>query len=346
MEINGELFTGWKTVRIDTDIESLSSSFSVSARDKDNLLSGINAGTACKIYIVSNNIKTLVLDGFVSNRERSFSSSDHTVSISGNDKLIDLVDCSVIIGNRAWVKKKLSAIIKSVAEPFSVDVDSTILLDDPIIDKYVLQPGESAFDRIERLCRAHGILPIASFDGKLILTFAANSFTRTVENLSLGRNILSIRETSDWADRFSTYTCVSQQVGNGKKWDASMLQGKATATDQSVTRYRPKLFIAENRSDNSSLIKRVNWEAQVRAGRSTTYSVTVRGWYQRIAGVFTNNLWEKNKRVSLNVDAWNIDTDLLITSVAYSLDASGELTFLTLRHPDTYLKDPTASIKI
>ena len=110
------------------------------------MLSGINAGTACKIYIVSNKIKTLVLDGFVSNRERSFSSDDHTVSISGNDKLIDLVDCSIITGNRVWVKKKLSAIIKSVAEPFSVEVDTTILLDDPLIDKYVLQPGESAFD--------------------------------------------------------------------------------------------------------------------------------------------------------------------------------------------------------
>ena len=346
MEINGELFTGWKTVRIDTDIESLSSSFSVSARDKDDLLSHVNAGTACKIYIVNNSAKTLVIDGFVSNRERSFSNSDHTISISGNDRLIDLVDCSVVISNRVWVKKKLSAIIKSIAESFDIDVDTTVLLEDPVIDKYVLQPGESAFDTIERLCRAYGILPIASLDGKLILTFAANPLTRTVENLLLGRNVLSVRETSDWAERFSTYTCISQQAGNGKKWDASMLQGKATSTDQSVTRYRPKLFIAENRSDNSSLAKRANWEAQVRAGRSTTYSVTVRGWYQRIADAFTNNLWEKNKRVNLNIDDWNIDIDLLITSVSYSLDTSGELTFLTLRHPDTYLKDPTASIKI
>lgn len=345
IEIGGRLFSGWKSVRIDTDIESLSSSFSVGARDKDGLLSSIVAGTECKVYIVDKT-KKLVLDGHVVQRERSLTSSAHDVSISGNDKLADLVDCSAIKSNRVWIKKKFTAIIKAIASEFSIDVNTTAVASDPIIDKYVLQTGESAFDTIERLCRTQGVLPISSFDGKLILSYAATAAERCVENLVVGQNILDIKETSDWNERFSQYICISQNAGNGKKWDAAILQCKAVSSDASVTRYRPKLFTAENRSDNAMLVKRANWEAQVRAGRSTTYSLSVRGWFQKIAGIPSSTLWEKNKRVNLKVDAWDIDEELLVTSVSYSLDNNGEITALTLRHPDTYLKDPTASISI
>ncbi len=339
--VNGKLFSGWKSATFSSSMEALSSTFAISARDKDNSLAELEEGVPCVAYAVNGSSKDKLLDGFIVQRRESITSTAHTVSISGSDKLIDLVDCAVVRENRSWIKVRFSRIIKDLADPFSVVVDTSDLSDDPIIDKMTLQSGESPFAAIDRLCKSQAVLPLGAYDGTLLLTYAADQDDRFETDLVLGENIKEFSRDSDWSEVFSEYTTLGQAAGRGKRWTEAMLQGKAVATDENVTRYRPQLFIAETRSSKTELTKRVAWEAQIRAGRATSQTVTLKGWYTN------GSLWEKNKRVRLRVPEKSINEDRLIVNVSFTLDNSrGEETTLTLRHPDVYKADPTLKVDL
>lgn len=344
IEINGEKFTGWKRSAFDFDIESLSSSFSLFARDKKGILNDLESGTAIKAYIENGRQRVLIMNGFITSRERELSENNVAVTITGSDKLIDVVECSTFRKSQTWIKKRFTEIVTDLITPFNVTLDKTDLTDDPIIDKLTIQSGETAFDTIERLCRSQAVLPISTFDGVLKLTYAGTD--RADIDLILGENIKSVREATDWTERFSDYICLAQTPGSGKRWTKAMVQGRAEAFDRGVTRYRPKVFIAESKTKATTLKQRVNWEAQVRSGRATDYSVVLSGWFQKDAIGNLLSLWEKNKLVTLVVDEYNVDRDFLITSVSMTLDESGEITVLSLRHPDTYKPDPTEEVDL
>jgi len=344
IEVGDKQFTGWKSIAVDFDMESVSSSFSFTARDRDNILSDLQSGEACKLYV---NGDILILDGYIVERSTHLGPSTDEITISGNDRTIDLVECSAVHKSRVWVNKKLSVIAKDLAEPFSVEIDSNDLLEDTVIEKLAIQSGETAFDALERLCRSQAVLPISTFDGKIKLTYAADFTHRADSYLISPGNIKEITETTTWADRYSEYVGLSQATKSGKQWTKELVQGKATAIDRGVDRYRPLIIIAENKLKREELIKRVNWEAQVRAGRSSEYTVVTSGWYQKDQNGKELSLWEKNKRTRLQVESKNIDKEVLITTVSFTLDNSnGEQTVLGLRHPDTYKVDPTEEVKL
>ena len=353
LEINGQRFEGWESFSMEFDIETFVTSFNLSLYDPDSVLAvgkdDFPAGNQCSISITNQMRPTLdrVLDGFIVRRRRSISSSSNSLNVEGADKLVDLLDCSAVHPSRTWFKAPFSVIVSDLARPFGVTVVATGLRSDPIIDKFSLQSGESAFAAIERLCRSQAVLPLSDFQGYLTLGYAASPAERAAVDLEMGVNILSLDEDVDWTERYSEYTVLGQGAGNGKKWTKAMLASSATAKDTGITRYRPKIIIAENKATKEILIQRVNWEAQVRSGRSTEYNVTVRGWYQTNRAGFPVALWQKNQRVTLRYpEAGLLNEELLITKVTFSLDSGGELTRLTLKHPDIFKAQPGAVVDL
>lgn len=346
LELNGMLYTGWKSFKITFDMESLSTAFDFELYDKGSTFSeAFQTGLEVSVYIkstVTSRSKTLVATGYIVQINRSITGSATSMHIMCNDKLIDLVECSALHSAQTWYSKKFTGIIKDILKPFKISLDTSELQGDVLIKKFTLQSGETAFSAIERLCRSQAVLPLSLWEGVLKLGYAAGPQDKTVVNLAVGENILSFKEKTSWKERHSNYLGRSQAAGNGKRWTKAMLQCSANATDTGVTRYRPLLFVAENRADVKTLKKRVNWEAQVRSGRAREYLVSVDGFYQR----GTQQLWQKNKRVNLRNTYWTIDTELLITKVAMSLTSSGELTVLTLKHPDIFKANPAERVKL
>lgn len=341
IEIDGTFFEGWKSIALDFDIESVSSSFSFSARDKDNVLSDLDAGVKCRILI---NEDIIVMDGFITKRDETITATSHDIVITGSDKLIDAVECAAIYPSQTWTSAKFSSIVRDLLSPFEIQIDSSRLTDDPIIKKLTIQSGETAFDTIERLCRSQAVIPTSSLGGKLDLTYAAIDTDRAADNLVIGTNLKKLKKTSDWSERFSDYIGLSQMSGNGKKWTEAMVRGKAEAFDRGVTRYRPKVFVAEGRLEPELLNQRVAWEAQVRAGRSVERMAVVDGWFKKNEPSTVDTMWKKNKRTSLIIG--DTSEELLISSVSMSLDSSGEQTTIGLRHPDTYKQDPTMEVEL
>ena len=365
LQIGAQRFEGWESVSMEFDMESLVSTFSLGLYDPDRLLSvdadDFPAGQACKISITNKTIpisyisqggtgfqtSETVIDGFIVRRRRALSRSSNVLTVEGADKLVDLVDCSAEHTSRTWMKKPFSGIVRDLVAPFDITVNSLALQGDPLIDKFTLQSGETVFDAIERLCRSQAVLPLSDFKGNVVLSYAATKAEPAAAWLMLGVNLLSLEENVDWSERYSKYTVLGQSAGDGKKWTTEMLQSSATARDTGITRYRPKIIISENRATNEIMIKRVRWEAQVKSGRSTEYTATVRGWYKTNLSGQPDSLWQKNEKLILRCTPWGIySQELLITKVVFSLDDSGELTQLTLKHPDVFKAQPGAVVDL
>lgn len=345
LEINGENFSGWESFTGSFDMEELSSEFSLALNDRDGALSSrIKTGVEANIYINNPLLgvrEELLIPGFLTTITRTVTENSDSLDVTGADKLVDLQDCAAIHDSQTWTNKRFSSIVADLLNPFDLQVDRSALTDDPKIEKFTLQSGETVFSAVERLCRSQAVLPLSTYEGNLLLGYAATPLERAIVNLEGGKNILTLTETVSWEERFSEYIGVGQTPGGGKRWTKELLQASRVAVDAGVNRYRPYLLVSESKTDNKLLAKRVAWEAQIRSGRATEYTATVSGWYQRdlVTGA-PLALWQKNQRVNLLYEPWDVDTERLITRVEFALNESGEVTTLTLKHPDIFKADP------
>ena len=107
-----------------------------------------------------------------------------------------------------------------------------------------------------------------------------------------------------------------------------------TARDPGITRYRPKVIVAEAQADDDNADHRADWELRRRIARAVRANVTVNGWRQE-----NGELWATNLMVYVNVPWLGLDREMLIGEVGFSIDDSGEITTLDLTLPDAFLPE-------
>jgi len=349
--VKGLNYSGWNKISVTRTMESLTGSFSIDLVGGENSNTNlIKKGDPCKIYIKDDiEIEIQVMNGYIDEVRRSRTSSNTSLSISGRDKTLDLVDCSAIFKpSNTWLKKKLPDIAKDLCRPFGIKLIDESKPSEPF-KKITIQSGESPFALIERICRQVGVLPITNTYGQLLLTYAREINDLPVIDLIDGVNILDIEEIDSLKNQFSEYTVKGQNSGSGLMWQKSDTTSfKGIARDLNVKRYRPLVIMAESKSNKKLVQERASWEAQVRAGRSRVHNITVRNWFQRPGtDTKTARLWSPNTLVNLKSNPWGLNEKRLITSVSYSLDTTGgRVTQLTLKHPNTYKISPSNEVQL
>jgi prophage tail gpP-like protein len=230
-----------------------------------------------------------------------------------------------------WHGLRLEDIVAELTSPFDIDVRLETETGSAF-DRFRLQPGETAWEAIERACRMRAVLAMSDGAGALVLTRAGVS--GAASDLLMGGpdgNILSARRRDDWRDRFSDYVFLAQRPGTDDGQPADFAHVRASAMDPEVRRSRPLMTIAEDVSDGIALQRRARWEAIVRRGRSSQIEVTVQGWTDR-----SRRPWAPNHRVRLIDRFLGADEERLITEVRYRLSEAGAVSSLTLSDPDTF----------
>lgn len=359
LEANGEIFGGWTSVSYTHSLDTLSREFSLDIQDETGgFESGIVEESECSLYAVENlgviknpqdqliaiSEKTKLFDAIVMETNTSINAGGYGFSAAGNDRTIDLVECSAIVKSNTWRKAKISKIIKDLCRPYSIQVDTSGLLEDTVIKKFSINSGDTAFTPIERLCRYAGVIPFAQLDGNVKLISSSNLTEVSEIPLVLGKNIININRGKSVRDRRSEYIGKSVTSGKGKRWSNKNLKIKATSFDTEISRYRPMLFIAESKAEKRQLQARVNWEAQVRKGRANDITVQVSDIFKRNNDGEIIGTWQVGELVPLVVDKWRLNDQYLIASLNFNMSNSGRRTTLTLRDPSTYKPDPSAEI--
>ena len=327
LRINGQIHGGWKRASITRNMTTLAGTFEVDVTDRwadDAAARPIKPGARCSVSVAGQQ----VIQGFVDEAVPRYDATTHHAAIRGRDATADLVDCSALHDPDEWKDQRLDQLVRILAQPFGIPVSADVPLGEPF-KIFKLQPGETVFTAIERLCRMRAVLAVSNGQGGLLLTRAGNRRAAVaLENGPTG-NILSGEGVSSDRDRFSEYRVRGSSQGNDLVFGDD-LQVEGRATDGTISRYRPFVVLAETQVDQRAADDRARWEATVRAGRSRQARYVVQGW---TAG---GDLWRPNTLVAVRDDWLSIDEDMLITSVRYRRSEAGTTTELGVMHPDAF----------
>lgn len=325
--LGGTSYGGWNSIYVHRSLEEAAGTFDLALTERwpeheQPLV--IQPGTACVVTIDGK----AVITGYVDAVDQGYDAANHTLTVSGRDKTADLVDCSATFGKGEWRNAKLDQIARDLAAPFGIIVRSNGDLGAPF-PSYAIEPGESAYDCLERAARQRGLLLASNGAGNLVVGQAGTGKVGTA--LRSGENLLSCRVRNDNAMRYSQYTVLGQRAGSDQVSGAAAAQVKAQATDAGVTRFRPLVIVDEDQGDIASFQRRAKWEASVRAARALTYTTLVQGW------THASGLWETNTLVQVYDPVLRLARELLVRDADYALDPSvGQVTQLVLTPAEAY----------
>jgi len=334
LQVNGMEYAGWKSARVTRGIESVSGSFTLSVSDRwaeTATAWPIAEGDECTIKVGGE----VVITGFVDRRTVSFDASTHSLSVSGRDRTGDLVDCSAVLSTWEFTNTPVLTLARRVAAPFGVEVTMQSGLTPTVPAKLSVDPGDSAFEVIERACRAAALLPVSDGRGGLALMRPGTARTHTA--LVEGENLKSGSVERDASGKFRRVVVRGQSSGTDALSGEQAAAPQASAEDANVRRAARVLLVRPEGNVTTALAKkRAEWETTVRAARSLTVTVTVQGWTQG-----NGALWPVNALARVNSVRLGLDEELLITSATYSLDDSGGTTTeLVLRPPNAFKPEP------
>jgi prophage tail gpP-like protein len=337
LRVEGKKYSGWKTIRVTRSIEALCGGFALSVSERMTGKSKpwpIREEDECAVLIGD----WPVITGYVDKRQPSYSKDAHSFTVAGRDKTSALVDCSADLAKWEFVNVPLKTLAEKLCDPFAISVLVQSGLTLPNVARLSVDPGESAFEALERACRMAGVLPVSDA-GDLLLTRAGSA--RATTELVEGENILEASGDYDATGRFATYKVLGQSRGTDDFFGAGAASAKGTATDEGVRRIDRTLVVRADGSTTSAQAKsRAQWEATVRAARSQTATITVQGWTQN-----DGSLWAVNSIVRVKSPLIGIDSDMLLAGVTFTLDDGGTKTELALTRPDAFKPQPSVPKK-
>lgn len=328
LKVDGVYYGGWKSVRVTRSIEQLAGTFELEITDRwpgNPVASPIRPGEPCQLFLDGQ----VVITGYVDTVVHDYDAAKHSIRVAGRDKTADLVDCSAVYKTGQWSNVKLDRIARDLLKPYDIEV---IVAADvgSAFSSYNIQEGETVFECLDRAARMKALLLTSNPDGDLVITRAGKE--RLDYGLIEGENIKAARGEFSWKDRYSVYTA----KGHGRlgaDGDRVHSAPSATARDEIITRHRPLIVLAESHGHNASLGDRVEWERNVRRGRSARGSVTVQGWSDPDGVV-----WQPNTLISVTSPMmWLDESMMLIVGCTWSMDgANGTLTEIAISKPEAF----------
>lgn len=328
--VDGVRHTGWTSLRLGASIEAAATRFTIDFTDR-----WTEAGTAEERQILPMQRCVLELDGeevlvgHVDALHADYDATTRTLSAVGRDLLGDLVDCAAAVdGPFEWGRIGLGEFARRLCRPFGLAVREEADGGAPFA-RAALQPGETAWEALDRACRQRGVLATGDGRGTLLLT-RAGAGGAAAGPLRLGENILRAQGRFNWSGRHSPVVVRGQGEGGGRG------QGQARCLDAEVPRWRPKLVLAEAAGDGVSFQRRADWEVLVAVARARRLTYTVPGW-RGASGA----LWRINTLVRVDDPFLGIARELLVVSVTHVLSPQeGTVTELEVAPPEAFERLP------
>jgi prophage tail gpP-like protein len=278
-----------------------------------------------------------VCTGFVDAVPVNYDSHSITIDIRGRSKTADLVDCSADNPTGQFKQLKAEAIAKKLAAQYGINVVTETDTGNALTD-HQIQQGETVFESLDRLAKHRQILMTDNGNGDLVIA-KPGSGGKATSSLELGVNILSASAGFDYSEVYTNYSVKGQssRQGNDSDWDANsaaqMASSKGTATDSSLKRRRVLVVRQSGQADGKTCQERANYEQRVRAAKAGEIRYKLVGWRQK-----DGSLWHPNLTVAIKDSIMQVNTQLLISEVIWTLDDGGMFAELVCISPDAFLK--------
>jgi prophage tail gpP-like protein len=262
-----------------------------------------------------------------------------TIMIRGRSKTGDLVDCAADNPTEKGQFKGLKA--EAIAEKISKQYGLTVTAEadtGAVLADHQIQQGETAFESLDRLAKQRQILISDNGAGELVL-LKPGSGGKAASMLELGNNILSASAGFDFSDVYTEYKVKGQRSrgGDDADWDvnsAAQLSAQGKATDNSLKRRRVLVVRQSGQADAGTCQKRAEHEQRIRAAKAGEIRYKVAGWRQQ-----DGTLWQANQTVAIKDAIMQIEKELLISEIIYTLDEGGMVCELVCISPDAFLPE-------
>lgn len=333
--IDGKIHSAWSRYQIDSDFLVPSDAWSVTLGLPDGVFPPAITRGVPVLVRVGNDV---VMSGRIDTIQRRVSRQQVSLSLSGRDGAAILVDCaSPVFTSR---QLSLEEVIAQVVRPLGVTNIRLAAESSTRNDKVSVEPGERAWDTLERAAAARGLWPWFEPDGTLVI--GGPDYTRDpVATLILnrdgrGNNVLDLSDRSSITGSFSELTVLAQGHGQGKKsgqLDIIDVDSAATAAeedddngdlddifnntgsaengfhglrsvvrDSTVPYYRPQIMVAGD-ADNQAQVDYRARKAMADA-RLSGYDLTAIVKGHRME---SGQLWEPGQRIRVRSEPHGID---------------------------------------
>jgi prophage tail gpP-like protein len=330
--VGGKKWTGWEHVEIHRSIKDLAGSFELGitlAPDQDPTVV-CPPMSLCAIGYGDQ----VVLAGAVDKVSVMLSASGHDLTLTGRGRAGDLVDCSVL-PPWEYTNIGLDQLVGRLVAPFGMTASVQAPVG-AIFDRFTISPGETVHAAISRACKMRSLLPTSDAAGNLLLTQGGKG-GRSPVGLSCPGNILGGTAEFDGSRQYSHTQVLAQREGQHEANSDAAAAPSATVSDSAVSRYRPKVVLAEQQGDGAAVGDRAQWQQACARAKGIKGEVTVQGWCAGDDGP----LWTPGWTVKVDAPILGLVGDYLLEEVAFELGYGGTLTALYLVHPQSYAPNAT-----
>jgi prophage tail gpP-like protein len=330
LKVNGFNYSGWLSIEIKKSVRALSGMFSLKVTDSWSIKKKgwiIVPGDYCELFIGSE----LMISGHIDDLEYAINPSSREITVTGRDKTGDLVDCSIDSKHSDFKNITLNALLQRLCSPFGIKVINETSIN-PQIESFGYNQGSSVYDAIDELSKKYGFVACSTPDGNLSIPRIGEIFA--LDYIEEGVNLFDGSVKFDHKDRFSRYVLKGQVVPSDNFFGEAANAAAGVTTDPEVKRYRPKVINSSGSSTGSNLLKRSEWEMNLRSSKSTAGSVSLKGWRQR-----SGSLWKENTMINYKSNYLGLETQLLIGDITYSLDDKGRRVTFDLMRKEVFLSE-------
>lgn len=329
LRVNGINYGGWLDVEITAGIERQSRDFNLSVTrtwpGAKELPRRVKPFDICEVFIGDEKVIT----GYIDATPIRYDDTNIGVTVRGRSKTADLIDCSAKYTTGQWRNRKVESIAADLAKVYGLEVVTEINTGAVVIE-HQIEPGETAFESLDRLLTARQLLSTDDENGRLVL-IDAGSGGRASNALVYGENILSADTALDYKDVYSEYKCIGQRSGNDFDSGETVATINATELDKTIPRYRYLLIKESGQVTNQECKDRVHYEHLFRAAKALETTYTVQGWRQS-----DGSLWKTNQLVRVTDPVIGFDDELLITEVTYKISEAGTICILKVIPANAY----------
>jgi len=368
LSVDGKRYGGWLDVEIERSLDRFSHTFSLGYTDQwvdNNEPWPIRDGAACTLFFGSE----LLITGYVNSTQWSVDATKWELGAHGRSKSGDLEDCSVLSDTSSWKYAPPIVIINKLIADYGMRCISMVSQALTPIEFFQLNEGETVHDAIDRLCKALALLPVSRPDGNLELVRGAGTWQKSRDpkallpgaqqvntqfnrrnplgagslaaSISVGSgpsltiptaDAIERRFDTNDQDRYSNYAAVGQSRGTRFRAGKIISRMKEAVEDEAITRHRPVVLIANHSVASVDHLKaRATWERNVRAGRSTRYSILLPG-----ALAPNGRTWAPGTYCSVSDPAFGIDTTMILVSAKLRANEKSLVSDLELTLPEAY----------
>lgn len=327
--VDDKIFTGWDSVSVHRNIDSLCGSFSLSFYDRwgnDASQWPMLPNKPVKIYLGEHR----VLTGYIDDLSARYDATQTSMDIHGRDKAGDLVDSDT--PPREFKNLKIDRIAEFILEPYGIQLEVNADLGEKF-RKFSVKVGDTPFECFQRMAKERGVFFVSDEFG--FVSIQKRGSGKSDGRLVHGKNILDASIKYDNANRFSDYYVVGQGAGRSTFYGDDTVRSKGRARDLGMPRHRPLYLMAEGNASIRSVQNRANWEMSVRIARAIQVTVVVQGWTTP-----NGNLWKVNELVDLIDPKLGIDGEMLISGLTFTKDGDGSKTTLELVKREAFLPEP------